>query len=204
MNLVAQYAIATFLIVIIPGQGMAMVLRQTLLGSRQLAFAAVAGNTSGLGVWGIIAAAGLSALFETGSVAYSVLKFTGISYLLYVAVTTARTVFKPAALEDTAQLSAMTIPASYRLGLFTNLTNIKAAIYALAFTPNFIPDGFDQTQGIAVLIGLWMLISAVTYSVIVFSVSSVSHLLQSVRSRRIIAAITSSGMVVLALGLFLN
>lgn len=200
-----EYALATFLIVIVPGQGMAMVLRQTILGGRSMAFASVLGNSSGLIVWGAASAIGLSAVFAESDTAYAALKYIGVGYLFLVAATTARTAMRGESTFAADGAAPMTSwSRSYRLGIVTNLTNVKAAVYAVAFTPQFVPRDFNLGLGVFLLVCVWALISTATYSMIITGVHQVSHLLESPRARRNLTWVSAAGIFLLGVGLLVS
>lgn len=205
LTLVPAYALATFLIVIVPGQGMAMVLRQALLSGKPHAFASVFGNSTGLIVWGGLSAVGLSAIFAQSDTAYSILKYTGVAYLFFVATTTAYGAYKGNSRFNTTDgEQSSSLRSSYQLGLITNLTNVKAAVYAVAFTPQFVPQSFSLGWGVFLLCCLWAVISTTTYSVIITAVMSVSHLLESDSARRKLAWASAIGIYFLGFGLLLS
>ena len=52
------FALTVLVIVAVPGQGMAMVLRQAILSGKDAAFFSVIGNTTGLIIWGILRSEG--------------------------------------------------------------------------------------------------------------------------------------------------
>ena len=65
-NLLANlpsFILATTLLVMIPGQGVAMVLRQSIVGGPKAAFLSSIGNCAGILIWSVSSAIGLSAIF---------------------------------------------------------------------------------------------------------------------------------------------
>ena len=202
VSLVPAYALATFLIVIVPGQGMAMVLRQALLSGKPHAFASVFGNSSGLIVWGALSAVGLSAIFAQSDTAYSILKFTGVAYLFFVATTTAYGAYKGNSKFNTTDgEQSSSLRSSYQLGLIANLTNVKAAVFAVAFIPVYVPSGFSLGLGIMAFGLVWAGVSAFWYSVIILGVNRASALLERPAVRRGLTAASAIGLGVLAVGL---
>ena len=101
MNIPA-FVLATSLLAIVPGQGMAMVLRQSLLGGTKAAFLSVLGNSTGLVTWGALSAVGLSAVFASNPTAYAVLKWAGVAFLFFLAGQTAWQLRKAAGKFDIA------------------------------------------------------------------------------------------------------
>lgn len=77
---------------------------------------------------------GLAALFKASATAFTILKFTGACYLLYLAVLSFRagTESDPTTAAD--QLNSASL---YRRGIIMNITNPKVSIFFLAFLPQF-------------------------------------------------------------------
>lgn len=207
LTAIPGFALAALLIVLIPGQGMAMVLRQTLVGGQRVAFLTVAGNSTGVVIWGAASAIGLSAIFATSPTAYNILKYTGVVYLLWVAGQTLWSLRGGSgghfAVSDEAA-AAIRSKSAYRTGLITNLTNAKAAVFAVAFVPRFVPEGSSVAVGVFVLCCVWALVSASTYSVIIAAIDRTSHLLSSVVARRRLAMVSAIGITFMAVGLMLS
>jgi threonine/homoserine/homoserine lactone efflux protein len=78
----------------VPGQGVAMVLRQSILGGRRSAFYSVIGNSTGLFIWGSLSAFGLSVIFAQSQTAYSILKWSGVAFLFFLSIQTLLTLRK--------------------------------------------------------------------------------------------------------------
>jgi threonine/homoserine/homoserine lactone efflux protein len=132
----------------VPGQGVAMVLRQSLVGGRSAAFYSVAGNASGLIIWGTLSGLGLSAVFAQSHTAFNLLKWCGVTFLIGLSIQTLWQLRKEFGKFDIDSGAKTSFFAAYRLGLLTNLTNVKAAVFAVAFIPQFVPKGFNLGFGI--------------------------------------------------------
>ena len=63
IRIVTVFALTALILAMAPGPGRAMVLRQTMTGSARCAMASVAGNSSGLVIWGMASSVGLSQVF---------------------------------------------------------------------------------------------------------------------------------------------
>jgi len=199
-----SFVIATALLVMIPGQGVAMVLRQSIIGGPKAAFLSSLGNCLGILIWSASSAIGLSAIFTRSDTAYSILKWSGVLFLTFVSAQTflsLRKEFGNFDLEDSKATSAW---ASFRLGLITNLTNAKAAVYAVAFIPAFIPKEVSLGLGIVFLGAVWALIS-ITWNIgLIWTVKKSSTYIQRPSVRRALTAISALGILGIAAGLALS
>jgi threonine/homoserine/homoserine lactone efflux protein len=79
---------AVTLLAMVPGPSTALVLRQTLRGGRRAAFATTLGNGTGLLLWSVAAAFGLSTLVAASQTAYDAIKLLGTVVLVGLGVQT--------------------------------------------------------------------------------------------------------------------
>ena len=88
LKVLPAFALTVLVIVAVPGQGMAMVLRQSIVSGKEAAFYSVFGNTTGLIIWGILSGVGLSAIFQASPTAFNILKWAGVAYLTFLSIQT--------------------------------------------------------------------------------------------------------------------
>jgi len=201
---VPAFAFATLLLVMVPGQGVAMVLRQSILGGSKAAFLSAIGNCAGILTWTASSAIGLSAIFARSQTAYSILKWTGVSYLVFVSLQTLFALRHEFGKFDLESKNEESNWASFRLGLITNLTNVKAAVYAVAFLPAFVPSNFSLALGIFIFGCIWALVSILWNIFLIWTVKKSAIYIQRPVVRRTLTAISAIGIMALAIGLALS
>ena len=201
---IPAFVLATVLLVMVPGQGVAMVLRQSILGGSKAAFLSAIGNCVGILTWAASSAIGLSAIFAQSQTAYSILKWVGVSYLVFVSIQTLFALRHEFGKFDLESKSEVSNGASFRLGLITNLTNVKAAVYAVAFLPAFVPSNFSLAWGILIFGSIWALISILWNIFLIWTVKKSSVFIQRPAVRRTLTAISALGIMGLAIGLALS
>jgi threonine/homoserine/homoserine lactone efflux protein len=201
---VPAFVLATLLLVMVPGQGVAMVLRQSILGGSKAAFLSAIGNCVGILTWAIASAIGLSAIFAQSQTAYSILKWVGVTYLVFVSLQTLFALRHEFGKFDLESRSEVTDWASFRLGLITNLTNVKAAVYAVAFLPAFVPSNFSLAWGIFIFGSIWAIVSITWNIFLIWTVKRSSVYIQKPIVRRTLTAISAIGIMGLAVGLALS
>ena len=204
LQIVPAFALTALLLAIVPGQGVAMVLRQSLIGGKRAAFYSVFGNSSGLVIWGGLSAVGLSAVFAKSHTAFNVLKYVGVAFLLGLAIQTLVQLRKEFGKFDVDGGAKTNAGAAYRLGLFTNLTNVKAAVFAVAFIPQFVPRHFSLGLGIFILSCVQATVSFSWYTALILAVDKAAGFLARPKVRRILTGISAAGIVLLAIGLLLS
>ncbi len=116
-----------------PGPDMTFCLAQGLRSGPRAAMAASAGVAAGCFVHVTLAALGLGALVATHPMAFDVIRWGGVAYLVWLAVQTLR---HPLAPPDARAIG--TSPArAFRQALLVNLLNPKVILFILAFLPQF-------------------------------------------------------------------
>lgn len=196
-----SFIFATALLVMIPGQGVAMVLRQSIIGGPKAALLSSIGNCAGILIWSISSAIGLSAVFTKSDLAYSILKWTGVTFLTLISIQTFLSLREEFGGFDLDSAVTTTDWASFRLGLITNLTNAKAAVYAVAFIPAFIPQETSLAMGIIALGATWAMVSIIWNIGLIWTVKKSTQYIQHPQVRRVLTAISAVGILVIALGL---
>ena len=192
---------ATALLVMIPGQGVAMVLRQSIIGGPKAAFLSSIGSCAGILIWSISSAIGLSAIFTQSDLAYSILKWTGVIFLTIISLQTFISLRKEFGKFDLESTVTTTPWASFRLGLVTNLTNAKAAVYAVAFIPAFIPQEAPLGLGIITLGATWAMVSIIWNIGLIWTVKRSSNYIQRPQVRRALTAVSAIGILAISAGL---
>lgn len=195
VNLTA-YVVTCALLAMLPGAGQALMLRQTLTLGPRAAWATIAGTCTGLLVWSLAAAAGLSAVLLANPTAFAVLRAAGGVVLVALGISSLRTMLRlRRAMEPDPPAPAR---RAYLAGLGVNLGNPKAGVFALAFIPQFIaPPG--PVFATAVLLGLlWALTTAAWYVVFVAAVDRGRSIVSRPAVRTGLHALT--GVVLIALG----
>lgn len=202
LKVLPAFALTVLVIVAVPGQGMAMVLRQSIVSGKEAAFYSVFGNTTGLIIWGILSGVGLSAIFQASPTAFNILKWAGVGYLTLLSIQTLFHLRKEAGkFEYESGESAKKFGPAFNIGITTNLTNVKAAVFSVGLVPQFVPKDFNLGWGIFLLTCVWAVISFSWYSLMITVVDRSARWVQRPKVRRILTAISAIGIAILAIGL---
>ncbi|MET7641054.1 LysE family translocator [Streptomyces sp. NPDC005438] len=191
---------ACLLIALSPGPSTVLILRNSLRGRRP-GMLTVLGNETGVFVWGVVAALGLTALLAASQLAYTVMRFVGAGVLVVFGVQALWSARRSKERErlgvplDQAPLSGW---RCYRSGLLMNLANPKAALFALSFLPQFVPAGAPQLPTMVALAALWAVFETAYYSTYVWGVGLLRGVLSRAGARRWLERV--SGGVLVALG----
>ena len=204
LKILPAFALTALLLAIVPGQGVAMVLRQSIVGGSRAAFTSVAGNSTGLLIWGAASAIGLSQVFARSQTAYNVLKYSGVAFLIFLSAQTLWTLRNEFGEFDFDGSARVGRGPAFRLGLLTNLTNVKAAVFAVAFIPAFVPKDFPLGPGIFILACVQASVSTSWYTFLIAIVDRSSVALAKPKVRRALTAFSAAGILFLAISLLLT
>ncbi len=150
---------AAVLLNLSPGPDMAFIIGHTLKSGRKAGFIAMAGVWSGALFHVGFAVVGLSALLATSALAYSVVKYVGAAYLVWLGIQAWRS--KGENLDfDAIEGKQFSISKIYWQGLLVNLLNPKVAIFFLAFLPQFVEPGAGSASAQFLLHGLLIIVVA--------------------------------------------
>jgi threonine/homoserine/homoserine lactone efflux protein len=136
VSLIAYTAAATVL-TITPGLDTALVVRTATTEGAQRALWSGLGVVTGCFIWTTIVAGGLGVLLVASQLAYTVLRWIGAAYLLYVGFQLLRNPRTRFADEPTGKKRS---GSAFARGALTNLLNPKVGIFYLSFLPQFIPN----------------------------------------------------------------
>ncbi|WP_369173233.1 LysE family translocator [Streptomyces sp. R28] len=187
-----------------PGPSTVLIIKQSLY-SRRSGFLTVLGNETGVFVWGVVAAFGLTALLTASEVVYDVMRIVGAVVLVGFGVQALRQARRAKGPEEDAEdaQDAWTGTrksgwASYRGGLLLNLANPKAAVFAMSFLPQFVPQGAPHLPAMIGLAALWAVYEVGYYGLYVWFVGRMKTVLSRAGVRRRLEQV--SGGVMLLLG----
>lgn len=130
---------AAVLLNLSPGPDIAFILGQTMRGGRKTGFAAMFGIWTGAFGHVLMAAAGLSTILATSAVAFSIVKWAGAVYLIWIGITALRS--RGGALLSDGIGNNWRPFRVFRQGVLIALLNPKVAIFFLAFLPQFVVTG---------------------------------------------------------------
>jgi RhtB (resistance to homoserine/threonine) family protein len=140
------FVVAVFLLNVTPGPDTAYIVGRSVAQGRGAGLMSALGISAGCCVHSLACAFGLTALLAASATAFTVIKFVGALYLIYLGV---RLVFaRPAAAEAAGATRATGAPKSLRQlflqGFWTNVLNPKVVLFFVSFFPQFVTTGSDH------------------------------------------------------------
>ena len=189
---------ACTLIAASPGPSTMLIIRQSL-HSRRHGFLTVLGNETGVFVWGVVAACGLTALLAASQLAYDIMRVVGAVTLICFgakALWDARRGQQGAG-EAEAEAPYRSGWSSYRAGLLLNLANPKAAVFAMSFLPQFVPSGVPHLPAMVVLAAVWAVYEVGYYGLYVWFIGRMRALIARANVRRRLEQVSGGVLVLL-------
>ena len=157
------FVAASLAVIVAPGPDNVYVLTRGIAQGREVALASAWGMCSGLLFHTTLAAIGLSAILAQSALAFSVVKYAGTAYLIYLG-------FRALLSKEEFIPSAEVVPVAnlrsfFLRGLTMNLLNPKVAVFFLAFLPQFASPATDGATLRLLALGLvFALLSVVVFS----------------------------------------
>ncbi|MBJ2231908.1 LysE family translocator [Pseudomonas simiae] len=171
-----NFLITCLIVVLIPGTGVIFTVSTGLTAGKRASVFAALGCTAGIIPHLLASVLGLSALLHTSALAFDMLKYAGVAYLLYVSYATWRDRSAFAVSEPPTLSSARSLMLR---GLLMNILNPKLTIFFLAFLPQFVTPGSTAPA-------LQMLVLSAVFMGMTFAVFVVYGLLANVFRRAVI------------------
>ena len=174
-----EFLLTTLIVVATPGTGVLYTLAAGLARGARASVVAAFGCTLGVVPHMLAAITGLAALLHTSAVAFQVLKYLGVAYLLFMAWSMLRDKSELAA-ADSAPLPARRVIVS---GVLINLLNPKLTLFFFAFLPQFVST--SESHASLKMLGLSAVFMLVTFAVFavygVFAATVRSHVISRPR-----------------------
>lgn len=154
----AIFILASLALLLAPGPAVLYVVARSIDQGRWAGIISVLGISFGGWVHVVAAAVGLSALLVSSALAFTVVKYLGAAYLIYLGVTT---LLKPTKSVENAEVVKMSHGKIFRQGMIVNILNPKTALFFFTFIPQFVDPARGSVALQIVFLGSLFLFMAV-------------------------------------------
>lgn len=158
-----EFLLTSFVVVLLPGTGVLYTMAIGLGRGFRPSIAAAIGCTFGIVPAAFASIIGLAAVFHTSALAFMVVKYLGVAYLLYMAWSILRDdgilSFEESTIQQTYLRTAIN-------GTLLNVLNPKLSLFFLAFLPQFVPA--EQSGSLLYMSYLAAIFMLMTFVVFVF------------------------------------
>lgn len=201
LDVLAAISVIWFLAHLSPGPDFLVTVRVAMTQTRAAALRTVGGITVGTVVWCIAGFFGIHALFASTPGLYLGLKYAGGAYLAYLGIRMVIAGLRPAAAAATPP--PMSASSAFRLGLFTNLANPKAALFTASVFAATLPPNPSPMLGIAATV-VMTAISVVFYGLLAIVLTTPRAASGYARAQRWIDLIAGAAFVFFAIDFIRN
>jgi threonine/homoserine/homoserine lactone efflux protein len=196
----AAFAVASFVLIVIPGPSVLFVVGRALAHGRRTALASVAGNAIGVEVVAVCVALGIGTLVQRSTLVFTIVKLAGALYLVWLGIRAIRQRRNLASAFATAP-PPRTQRKAVLEGFVVGIANPKAIILFAAVLPEFVNR---QAGHVPVQM---LLLSLVSFAIALASDSAWSLIASTVRTwfarspRRLELVGGAGGLAMIGLGL---
>lgn len=158
---------ASLALIVTPGPDMIYVVTRGVSQGRAAGLVSAWGACSGLIVHTVLASIGLSALLQSSAAAFTVVRYVGAAYLIYLGIKAflSRENFSvPRASAPTLRLKKL-----FLQGVASNVLNPKIALFFLAFLPQFVSPASGNAALQMLVLGLiFTILALLVFNVIAY------------------------------------
>jgi threonine/homoserine/homoserine lactone efflux protein len=137
------YAVTAVIVLLVPGPAVLYIVSQSVRQGRRAGIASVLGIHTGTLVQVVAAVLGASWLLASSAVAFSVVRYLGAAYLVYLGVRKLLGKDEQVAFEPRGEARTRRPARLFLQGVLVNVLNPKLALFFLAFLPQFV----DRSRG---------------------------------------------------------
>ncbi|MCC5574762.1 LysE family translocator [Microtetraspora sp. AC03309] len=197
ISTLALFAAATMAILIVPGPAVVYIVTRSVAQGRSAGLVSVLGVHAGSAIHMVAATLGISALLAASATAFTIVKYVGAAYLVWLGV---RKLMSRAPEGDAPEPLQASRTRLFTEGFVVNVLNPKTAIFFLAFLPQFADPSRGPIAPQIVLFGVvWIVLGMAsdgTYALLASALAG--RLRRSARAARRLDI--GSGVVYLGLG----
>lgn len=193
------FLITAIVLAITPGPGIAYVVARTVSGGHKEGLASCFGTGVGGMLHVLAAALGISLLIAQSALAFSLVKYVGATYLVYLGI---RLLMRKNQASEAVVVSPQGVRRAFLEGIVVEALNVKTALFFLAFLPQFVAVGEPLVPQLVMLGSICV---ALNTAVDVVAVFAADRLLASKAARATRARLLTriSGITMVGLGAYL-
>ena len=184
INTIVLFALAALALLLVPGPVVLYTVTRSIHQGRNSGIVSTVAVGLGDFCHVLMATLGLSALLLSSAIAFSVVKYAGAAYLIYLGIRVLRSPDTVATTpDDLANAKQVSLRNVFTQGFLVSLLNPKTALFFIAFLPQFVnPAQGAITTQILLLGSLFVLLGVCTNIVYVILASTLGGWIKGNRS----------------------
>jgi threonine/homoserine/homoserine lactone efflux protein len=155
---IALFLVASALLTIAPGPDIVYVLTRGITQGRKAGFAAALGFATGVIFHTALATLGVAALIRSSELAFTLVRYAGAAYLIYIGV---RAVMSKSAFALEAGNDKRALRTIYMQSMVGNVLNPKVTLFFLSFLPQFVNAAAGHLETQMLLLGVIFMVQTV-------------------------------------------
>lgn len=200
------FILMSIFFIILPGPDTAISTKNTVTVGKVGGFKTVLGTCCALLIHTSAAVLGLSAIIVKSALLFSIFKYVGAVYLIYLGVKTLWSLKKK---EEAASLELNTKSkfintSCFKQGFLTNLLNPKVAVLFLTFLPQFVDPGNNTFLPFLIMGTTYTVMTALWSFLYVYLINQISAFMKKPKTQNIIEGITGTILIGFGIKLFLE
>jgi RhtB (resistance to homoserine/threonine) family protein len=190
------FVVMCILLIILPGPDTAIATKNTLTVGRTGGFRTIFGTCCALLIHTLAAVVGLSAIIVKSAFLFSVFKYFGAVYLVYLGIKTlwALRQNKTAPTEMSAE-SKYGNKSCFKQGFLTNLLNPKVAVFFLTFLPQFVDSGSNSFIPFLIMGITYTLLTAIWFLFYIYLLNQIRTFMKKPRTQMLMEGITGTILI---------
>ncbi|USG66673.1 LysE family translocator [Brevibacillus ruminantium] len=198
MTNVSLFILMSVLLIILPGPDTGLATQNTLAAGKQGGLKTVLGSAAGLMIHTLAVTLGLSSILVKSAFLFSIFKYVGALYLIYLGISALWSMRKnPASIGEE-------LPAGYKhkshflQGFLTNLLNPKVAVFFLTFLPQFVKPGGSAFWQLLTMGLIYTVLTVIWFFFYVHFINLIRAWMKKPSTQRVIQGMT--GIALLGFG----
>ncbi|MBM7571585.1 LysE family translocator [Aquibacillus albus] len=195
------FVFMSILLVLLPGPDTAIATKNTIMYGRIEGLKTSSGTITAILIHTLAAVVGISAIIVKSALIFSVIKYIGAVYLVYLGIKALWSLTQKQGFESTSNFDEqkkMNVHC-FRQGFFTNLLNPKIAVFFLTFLPQFVDPSHTVIPQFIFLGVTYSVLAAIWYFVYVVLINKLYLFMRKASTQRAIEGLT--GVVLIGFGI---
>jgi threonine/homoserine/homoserine lactone efflux protein len=194
----AAFALAALALAALPGPSVLFIIGRSLSLGRAAGLLSVVGNASGMALQVAAVAAGIGALVASSIVAFTIIKFVGAAYLIYLGVQAIR--HRNRVTDADSRATPRTLRRVYGEAVIVGVSNPKSIVFFVAILPQFVSRGSGSVPLQLAELGVVFLLFAVMFDSIWALTAGQARAWFATNPRRMSRLGATGGVLMIGLG----
>jgi RhtB (resistance to homoserine/threonine) family protein len=196
MENIYLFILMCIFLIILPGPDTAIATKNTLTAGKMGGLNTALGTCCALLIHTSAAVLGLSAIIVKSALLFSVFKYVGAVYLIFLGLKTLWSLKKKEAPTIKVNTNSKFQNTScFKQGFLTNLLNPKVAVFFLTFLPQFVDSGGNTFTQLLIMGITYTVLTAVWFLLYVYLINQISVFMKRPKTQNIIEGITGTILI---------